>query len=330
MDMENYYYIFLTISRQLRLIYFFVIMIKFYELGDGEVEKQMRMISITLLLMIFVTSGIFVEIENSQAVVGINLVDCVPKDVIDPKTGLSTKSTSHCLKNGTFIYKPDATWLDFHSGLYFVVVTITTVGYGDINANYALSKVCTMMLIVLTVAIVPSQTTELLNLIQKYSIYKKMEYNAADLKHVVVSGHISFMPIVNFCAEMFHDDHGDNQVNTVIVQNVDPKPDLVAFMESYEKSMFYLSADPLNCKDMIERAKTHKADACILLTNKNSPNSSEEDYRNILIALAVKKFVYDQKKDQGEQKDIPLCMQLIKPESKDLYYKSLNLSPLQD
>jgi len=57
--------------------------------------------------------------------------------------------------------------------------------------------------------------------------------------------------------------------------------------------MTYLAGDPLAMEDMIRRAKAHKAQACILLTNKNSTNSSEEDYRNILIALAVKKFVYD-------------------------------------
>jgi hypothetical protein len=83
----------------------------------------------------------------------------------------------------------------------------------------------------------------------------------------------------------------------VIVQNKEPNENMVMFMENFEKNMTYLAADPLNSKDMIERAKSHKADACILLTNKNSPNSSEEDYRNILIALAVKKFVYDNKKD---------------------------------
>ena len=191
------------------MIYFFVIIMPYYENDkqDDEVEKQMRRISITLLLMIFVTSGIFVEIENSQAVKGIEKLNCIQPEPND------------CVKNGPFILQDGATWLDFHSGLYFVVVTITTVGYGDINANYALSKVCTMMLIVLTVAIVPSQTSELLTLIQQYSVYKKMEYNAAELKHVVVTGHISFQPIKNFCAEMFHPDHGDNQVNTVIVRN---------------------------------------------------------------------------------------------------------------
>ena len=79
MDMESHYYIFLTISRQLRMMYFFVIIMPYYENDkqDDEVEKQMRRISITLLLMIFVTSGIFVEIENSQAVIGIEKRDCI-------------------------------------------------------------------------------------------------------------------------------------------------------------------------------------------------------------------------------------------------------------
>lgn len=58
--------------------------------------------------------------------------------------------------------------------------------------------------------------------------------------------------------------------------------------------MSYLAGDPLSFEDVINRAKTHKASTCILLTNKNSSNSSDEDYRNILIALAIKKFVYDE------------------------------------
>ena len=96
--------------------------------------------------------------------------------------------------------------------------------------------------------------------------------------------------------------------------------------------MSYLAGDPLCSEDVIMRAKTHKANTCILLTNKNSSNSSDEDYRNILIALAIKKFVYDESgaetKEEDRETSIKLCMQLIKPESKDLYYKSLNLSPL--
>jgi len=107
---------------------------------------------------------------------------------------------------------------------------------------------------------------------------------------------------------MFHSDHGEISSNTVIIQNNDPNTELIMYMEAKEKNMTYLTGDPLNIGDMINRAKTHKAEACILLTNKNSSNSSEEDYRNILIALAVKKFVYDEKKDTTEIANIPLCM----------------------
>jgi hypothetical protein len=48
---------------------------------------------------------------------------------------------------------------------------------------------------------------------------------------------------------------------------------------------------------MIKRAELHKSSSCIIMTDKNSQNSSEEDYKNILIALAVKKLVYDELKD---------------------------------
>jgi len=70
----------------------------------------------------------------------------------------------------------------------------------------------------------------------------------------------------------------------------------------------------------------------MLLTDKKSKNASEEDHRNILTALAIKKYVYDMNKDQQDEnkRNIQICMQLIKPESKALYAKSLNLPPNND
>jgi len=50
-----------------------------------------------------------------------------------------------------------------------------------------------------------------------WSVYKKIEYNSAELKHVVVTGHISIQAINNFCKEIFHADHGDLSTNTVII-----------------------------------------------------------------------------------------------------------------
>lgn len=118
----------------------------------------------------------------------------------------------------------------------------------------------------------------------------------------------------------------------MVIQNKDPDKEIQIFLQRQEQNMHYLAGDPLQSEDMIKRAELHKSSSCIIMTDKNSQNSSEEDYKNILIALAVKKLVYDELKDtnQSSQTNIKLCMQLIKPESKDLYFKSLSLSPLQD
>jgi len=57
-----------------------------------------------------------------------------------------------------------------------------------------------------------------------------------------------------------------------------------------------------------------------LLTNKNSKDAIEVDHKNILIGLAMKKYVLE----KTGISNMPLCMQLIKPESKQHFYSSLS------
>ena len=93
----------------------------------------------------------------------------------------------------------------------------------------------------------------------------------------------------------------------------------------------YLAGSVLNNKDL-NRGDTHRAQACVLLVNKNSKYANDDDYKNILNALSIKKSVYDINKGgkDDEKCNMKIIMQLIKPESKLLYFKSLNLSPLAD
>lgn len=74
-----------------------------------------------------------------------------------------------------------------------------------------------------------------------------------------------------------------------------------------------------------------KAQACILLTNKKS-RSSFEDQRNILNALSIKKYVYGANIHSKDfvMHNMRIILQLIKPESKNLYAKSQNLSWAND
>ena len=71
----------------------------------------------------------------------------------------------------------------------------------------------------------------------------------------------------------------------------------------------------------LTRAAAGLATTAILLADRNSIDSSGTDHKNILIGLAMKKYCLD-----FFGKPIRLCMQLIKPESKQHYNSTLNLS----
>ena len=86
--------------------------------------------------------------------------------------------------------------------------------------------------------------------------------------------------------------------------------------------MTFLNGDPLS-KSGLKKCDAHKARDCILLTNKNSRDPQSSDHKNILIALALKKYVFENTKQN--KKTLRLCMQLIKPESKTHYMASLKI-----
>lgn len=78
----------------------------------------------------------------------INLKIAIQKSFKDSEFRLLSILVTVCLMIGTVFYRivEGWSWLDC---LYFSVVTLTTVGYGDLNPTTALSKVFTMIYILI-------------------------------------------------------------------------------------------------------------------------------------------------------------------------------------
>jgi hypothetical protein len=81
--------------------------------------------------------------------------------------------------------------LTFHSSLYFVTVTIFTVGYGDIYPSSTEGQIIVVVLFIVTVVTVPSKTSELLRLMKMQSKFRRMTYKSTKNPHVIVSGSIA-------------------------------------------------------------------------------------------------------------------------------------------
>ena len=88
--------------------------------GETEVRKQIFQIVQTLIQLVYISAGMFMIVENTK--------------------------------------RRGAEVLDFHTSIYFVVVTLSTVGYGDINPVTDLGNVMVLAVILMTIVIIPRQT----------------------------------------------------------------------------------------------------------------------------------------------------------------------------
>lgn len=73
--------------------------------------------------------------------------------------------------------------------IYFVWVTISTVGYGDISPRTTEGRLILTVLITIILLLIPKKTGELVQIISKQSFYARNLYKSkVDVPHLVVAG----------------------------------------------------------------------------------------------------------------------------------------------
>ena len=237
------------------------IMIKFIML-EKQITRQIFTILLTLFLLVYIAAGMFMSIENTE--------------------------------------REYRNWLRYHQAVYFIIVTLSTVGYGEINPDTELGRVFVVLVMIVTIVIIPRQTNELLRLLGMQSVYARSPYKAnSEVPHIICTGQVTLDALKNTCDELFHEDHGIQNKNLVILQPGDPNSALELFLNGtkykYELFLTFLNGDTLS-KSGLKHCDAHKAKECIILTNKNSRDPQSSDHKNILTALAMKKYVYENKK----------------------------------
>lgn len=98
-----------------------------------------------------------------------------------------------------------------------MIVTLSTVGYGDISPKSIPGKFFVLFIVVITIVIIPKQTSELLRLMNMQSKYRRTTYKSVEVRHIVLTGYVGIQALKNFCDELFHEDHGTQATNAVII-----------------------------------------------------------------------------------------------------------------
>ncbi len=269
----------------------------FNKLGETEVSRQFIKIILTLLSLILFSACVLEAVENPDR---------------------NENETSGEISYGKYVQSTTS----IHEMIYFVVVTLATVGYGDVVPQSEGGRVAVILLILFTIVLIPMQTNDLIRLMGLQSYYARVIYKYnSEVPHLLVTGYVSVLALKDFSVELFHPDHGSQDKYAVILQQKDPSVEMQAFLHhpQYELFLTYLRGNQMSERDL-KRASAVQAKACVILTKKYANDSHIIDHKNILTGLAIKKYV----NHYTGGKNMRLIMQLIKPESKTHYYSSLN------
>uniref|UniRef100_A0AAV1UGX9 Calcium-activated potassium channel subunit alpha-1 n=1 Tax=Peronospora matthiolae TaxID=2874970 RepID=A0AAV1UGX9_9STRA len=192
----------------------------------------------------------------------------------------------------------ESTWSVMFA-VYFTIVTLGTVGYGDNAPQTVPSRLLAIMFIVMGIILFSMEIDNLTGLYNLRRIGNPPYVAKPDSKHVLIIGSPSYAQLSAILQELFHADHlsdadtrrldavvlGERKANFV-------KP-LIAKLKAdpvYTSRVTYIAGDAIHTEDL-ERSLARDAVAVFVFPDKLASDAAQEDARNIMRSLATRHYV---------------------------------------
>ncbi|XP_059062295.1 potassium channel subfamily T member 2 isoform X3 [Achroia grisella] len=199
--------------------------------------------------------------------------------------------------------------LNLFQAMYFVVVTFSTVGYGDFVPDIWPSQLFMVIMIGVALVVLPTQFEQLAftwmerqKLGGSYSSHR-----AQSEKHVVVcSTTLHADTIMDFLNEFYaHPLLQDYYVVLLSPMELDTTMRMILQVPIWAQRVIYIQGSCLKDTDLI-RARMNEAEACFILAARNYADKTAADEHTILRSWAVKDFA----------PGVPQYVQIFRPENK--------------
>ena len=242
-----------------------------------DVNRELYSIISFLICLIFDFTIIVNVIENTQTVGKYYLF--LPRDCIN-------------------VYFCEGYNDSLHSTLFFIMTTIGLVGYNS-NILSDLGRIIISGIIILGVYEIPSQFSKLISQLSSKKVYARATYKMLKgVQFILICGNVSVGTLSVLLKEYFHPDHGESERHCIVLMPKSPDNSMEELLKLYKNKLYYLEGNPLKFNDL-QRCQFKKANMIMLLCNKQAADSSAEDTKTIIMAMAIKNF-FSMKKDNNK------------------------------
>ncbi|XP_055321923.1 calcium-activated potassium channel slowpoke isoform X20 [Sitodiplosis mosellana] len=182
--------------------------------------------------------------------------------------------------------------LSYWTCVYFLIVTMSTVGYGDVYCETVLGRTFLVFFLLVGLAIFASCIPEIIDLIGTRPKYGGTLKNEKGRRHIVVCGHITYESVSHFLKDFLHEDREDVDVEVVFLHRKPPDLELEGLFKRHFTTVEFFQGTIMNPIDL-QRVKVHEADACLVLANKYCQDPDAEDAANIMRVISIKNYSDD-------------------------------------
>jgi len=180
--------------------------------------------------------------------------------------------------------------MPWHDALYFTIVTLSTVGYGDILPTTTASRIFISMVICVALVAVSKLVSNVLNAAAKISKWKNRYMIQRNQPHVVLCGSPAGT-YLHFFAELFSDTQRleNEQLPTVAILNSgDPSEEIKMLVSQFHPMIQYIDGSPLD-EGGWDLVRLDKARAIVVLPIAKDGVDQTENH-SLLVAMSVYKY----------------------------------------
>ena len=196
--------------------------------------------------------------------------------------------------SGVFLFlesgHPEAPY--FHDGLYYMIVTMTTVGYGDVVPSTPAGRAWMCCFILAAIVIVPPRINKFITVMNERR-FKGAFKGTYLMQHMVLIGNIDCVTLDTFLREFYHRNHGPVALDLCILMPEEPDATVRQLLNGEqcggERSAF-LQGNPL-CLDDLRRVRVNTAQAVFIVSAKVIGDFAQaSDEKTLLTILAIRRI----------------------------------------